>query len=126
MPRLTDAEKKVRGTAQKCRALKPRSKKVVSEEIQTIQQCLTDMQHNLVLAGQEIRTNGMYVEMQVTDNNGTLQTVKKINPAFKVQKEALSALKSLKRHLTLLREEESLAGAKEQQADESSEFERPA
>ena len=126
MPRLTEAEKEARGTARKYRALKPRTKKVIGAEIETIQQCLTDMQHNLVLAGQEIKTHGMYVELEVTDNNGTLQKVKKINPAFKVQKEALSALRSLKRHLTLLREEESLAGVKEQQDDERNEFERPA
>jgi hypothetical protein len=126
MPRLLESEKQAKGTARKCRALKPRSKKDINEEIKTIQQCLTDMQHNLVLAGQEIKQNGMYVEMEVTDNNGTLQKVKKINPAFKVQREALGALRGLKRHLQLLREEESAAGVKEQQANESNEFERPA
>jgi hypothetical protein len=36
-------------------------------------------------------------------------TTEKLNPAFKVQREAMSAMKSLKRALVLLREEETLA-----------------
>jgi hypothetical protein len=46
---------------------------------------------------------------RATNNRGEVVTTEKLNPAFKVQREAMSALKGLKRALVLLREEEELA-----------------
>jgi len=125
MAKLTDQEKKMKGTFRKVRALKPRGLKVIRAEIETVQQCITDMQYNLTEAGKAVRELGLMIETTITDNHGTAHVKKVVNPAINIQQKALSALKTLKRHMTLLQEEESLAGKKEteeQEADEWAEF----
>ena len=56
--------------------------------------------------------------MAVTNNKGGVVTTEKLNPAFKVQREAMSALKSLKRVLVLLHEEVQIALAAEKPVED--------
>ena len=120
--KLTEKQKKARGTHQQSRALVPRTIERVCEEIADLQTILADMRYTLGLALDEIRERGLMVKTRVLDSNGQAVRVQKVNPAFKVQREAMSAIRSLKRQLAGLREEEELAAAKVS-AEDFSEFE---
>src|SRR5258708_40104212 len=122
--KLTQREKNARRTAQRCRAVEARSLATIQQEIRELEQIITDMNFNLSLAMKSVKADGIFVELVVTDSNGAFQKTKKLNPAFKIQKEALNALKSLKRQLVLLREEQTQAQDKEKLADRFREFER--
>jgi ABC-type transporter Mla subunit MlaD len=115
MQKLTDAEKLARGTRQKSRAIKPRKRAEIRADIHNVQQCIQDMQHNLTEAAKEIRSLGMFVEVTVSDSSGTAHITRRLNPAFKVQKDAMTALRGLQRHLKMLREEEAAATVKDEE-----------
>lgn len=120
MQKLTEAEKAARGTSRKCRAIKPRKRAEIRSDLHNLYQCIQDMQHNLTEAAKEIRTLGMFIEVVSTDSSGTAHITRRLNPAFKVQKEAMTALRGLQRHVKLLREEEAAAtNTEEKKADES-------
>lgn len=110
--KLTERQKKARGTHQQSRALVPRTIEHVREEIADMQTILADMRYTLGLALDEIRERGLMVKTRVLNSNGQAVRVQKVNPALKVQREAMSAIRSLKRQLAGLREEEELAAAK--------------
>jgi hypothetical protein len=106
--KLTVAEKQARGTHQASRdAIRPIAE--VRAEIADSLECVDMMRDNLTMAAQGIKAKGMYLLSRATNNKGEVVTTEKLNPAFKVQREAMSVLKSLKRALVLLREEEELA-----------------
>jgi hypothetical protein len=123
MPHLTEAEKKARGTNQKCRAVTPRNLEIIRAELAGTQQALDDVRYVLSLTVREIRKHGLMVRATVLDSHGAPVKTKKVNPALKVQKDAMSSLRTLKRMVVLLREEEALAAAKENAASEFEEFE---
>src|SRR6266436_1564025 len=112
--KLTQSEKNSRGTAQRCRTLQARSLRVVRREIRELRRAISDVSFNLQLARQSVHDDGLLLELVVADSNGKLNRTKKLNPALKIQRESLSALKSLNRQLVLLHEEEAQAVAKEQ------------
>ncbi len=106
--KLTLGEKLAKGTLHKERvSIRPLAE--VQAEITEMLDNVEMMRANLTMAAQGIKTKGMYLLSRATNNKGEVVTTEKLNPAFKVQREAMSALKTLKRALTLLREEEQLA-----------------
>jgi len=125
MSRLTEAEKKARGTHKKCRTLVPRTLEIIRNEIADMEQATADMRYVLSLTVGEIHKKGLMVTLTVLDSHGAPVKVKKINPALKVQKDAMASLRSLKRMVILLREEETLAAATENTASEFEEFADP-
>ena len=125
MPCLTEAEKKARGTHKKCRTLVPRTLEIIRAELADTEQAIDDMRFALSLTVAEIRKHGLMVTMTVLDSHGAPVKVRKLNVAFKVQKDAMSSLRTLKRMATLLREEATLAATKENAASEFEEFADP-
>jgi hypothetical protein len=111
MPKLTESEKKQRGTLRKDRQAKPRRLEIIQREISDANQGMDDMRHNLSLAMTEIRLRGLMVKTKVLDSHGKPITTERVNPALKVYKEALAVIRSLKRYLILLQEEETQATA---------------
>lgn len=107
--KLTIAEKEARGTRQPCLDPKPRGLQEIREEMQDAIEGIAMMRANLTMAAQGIRSKGMYILSRATNNKGEVVTTERLNPAFKVQREAMAGLKTLKRALVLLREEEQLA-----------------
>lgn len=106
---LTVAEKEARGTREKHMDPKPRDLNEIREEIADALEGLGDMRANLKMAGQGIRSRGMYLPIKTTNNQGNTVEREALNPAFKVQREAMTAIKNIKRFIVLLREEEELA-----------------
>jgi hypothetical protein len=106
--KLTIAEKQARGTHQAIRD-SARPLEEIRDEIADSLEGVALMRANLTMAAQGIKTKGMYLLSRATNNKGEVVTTEKLNPAFKVQREAMSAMKSLKRALIILREEEELA-----------------
>ena len=80
------------------------------------------MMFNLKIARESVHSEGALIEVLVTSSNGNFEKTRRLNPSFKIQREALTALKSLNRQLLLLDEEKRVAEAKLQKAEESSEF----
>lgn len=115
--KLTIAEKQSRGTHQRVRDV-IRSVDAVQLEIADTEQGIQMMRDNLTMAAQGIKEKGMYLLSRATNNKGEVVTTEKLNPAFKVQREAMSALKSLKRALVLLQEEEQIALAAEKPVED--------
>jgi hypothetical protein len=120
--KLTQKEKNLRGTAQKCRAAEARSLRAIRKDIRELERLISDMNFNLDIARKSVRTEGALIEVLVTNSNGNFEKTRRLNPTFKIQRDALTALKSLNRQLTILREEETQARGKEQQANTRSEF----
>jgi hypothetical protein len=120
--KLTESAKKLRGTHRKSRVLVPRTLERIQSEILETEGLLGDIRFNLGLALDSIRKRGLTVKTVVLDSHGKPVKVEKINPALKIQREAVSSISSLKRQLVNLREEESLAAAKVSEED-FSEFE---
>jgi len=125
MSRLTEAEKKARGTHKKCRTLAPRTLEIIRAEIADMEQAIDDTRYTLSLTVAEIRKHGLMVTMTVLDSHGAPVKVKKLNAAFKVQKDAMASHRVMKRMVVLLREEEALAATKENAANEFEEFADP-
>jgi hypothetical protein len=119
----TDSEKKAKGTLQKCRVAAPRELADVQRDIDQTVEAIEMVRYNLSLAMTEIKQRGMFIAVTVTDSNGQHKTTEKLNPAFKIHRESVGALKSLDRHLTILREEEQKAVSQKVDDDEWSELE---
>jgi hypothetical protein len=118
---LTIAEKQARGTREKHMDPKPRDLAEIREEVADALEGLADMRANLKMAGQGIKSRGMYLPIKTTNNQGATVERDALNPAFKVQRDAMTAIKNIKRFLVLLREEEELAQRNEK--PEINEFE---
>src|ERR1700678_2110207 len=93
MSRLTEAEKKARGTHKKCRTLVPRTLEIIRAEIADMEQAIDDMRYTLSLTVGESR-----------------------------KKDAMASLRSLKRMVEFLREEEKLAEVKINREEAFEEF----
>jgi hypothetical protein len=120
--KLTESQKKARGTEQKSRAPVPRTVFAIRTEISDTEQAVDDLRYVMQIALGEIRKNKVMITTTALDSHGAPVKIRKINPAFKVHKDAMASLRSLKRMLDHLREEESLAVAKEQKESEHEEF----
>lgn len=120
--RLSIAEKEARGTRRADRDnIRPLPE--VQLEIEEALASLEDMRFNLREAGKAIRTEGVLIDVVSRNNGGQEVRTKKLNPACKLQKDMLGTIKSVKRALVLLREEEQLAQkAEKPEADEFAEL----
>jgi hypothetical protein len=106
--KLTVSEKQARGTNRSDRdPARPLSE--VRLEIDEALESLEDMRYNLREAGKAIRTEGVLIAVITRNNDNKEVRTKKLNPACKLQREMLTSIKSTKRQLVLLREEEQLA-----------------
>jgi len=106
--KLTQAEKDARGTLRTGRDVVRPLPEVRAEMTEALES-LEDMRFNLREAGKAIRREGVLIDIVTRNNGGSEVRTKKLNPACKLQKDMLSAIKSVKRALVLLREEEQLA-----------------
>jgi hypothetical protein len=120
--KLSDSEKKIRGTAQRCRARQARPLRVIKREMRELRRAIQDMIFNVRLARKCIRADGTLIEVLVTNSNGGFEKTRKLNPSFKIQMDAMTALKSLNRQMDFLSDELDAAEAKQQKAEEFSEF----
>jgi hypothetical protein len=94
-------------------AVKTKKKQVKpaeTSEIQDVTEALEAMRTNARLAAADIAKRGLTIKTKVTDNNGKLNTVERVNPMVKIQREALRSISSLKRQLAVLQEEEQNNG----------------
>lgn len=104
-PNVAKSVKVLKGTLRKSKTGAPRSAADVEQDITDTREAIAAMHTNLRMATADILENGMTVETTVTDSHGKAVTAQRINPAFKVQREALAALRSFKRYLVILEEE---------------------
>jgi len=120
--KLSEKEKAVRGTAQRCRAREARSLRVIRREIRELRRVISDMTFNLQLARKSVQADGVLIEVLVANSNGRFEKSQRLNPAFRIQAHALTALKSLNRQMDFLYEEREAAEATKQRAEQFSEF----
>lgn len=76
-----------------------------AQELADAQTALDAMRQNLKLATAEIAEKGLLVTTQIADSHGKFTTVERINPAIKVQREALRTIGVLKRQIEQLQKE---------------------
>jgi hypothetical protein len=120
--KLSEREKKNKGTAQRCRAREARSPRVIRREMRDLRLVIKDMVFNVKLARKCIRVDGTLIEVLITNSNGEFEKSRKLNPSFKIQMDAMTALKSLNRQMDFLSEELDAAEAKQKKTEEFSEF----
>jgi hypothetical protein len=106
--KLTVEEKQARGTHQPCRDF-ARGLDEIRQEVSEVLESLEDMRYNLREAGKAIRKEGVLIPVITRSNDNKEVRTKKLNPACKLQREMLVSIKSAKRALVLLRDEESQA-----------------
>jgi len=117
--RLTDDEKRQRGTWQAARAAPVRDLATVQADIAEVGQLIADLRVTARSAADSIKRLGAIVPT----GRGALEKGKgcKPNPGVRIQTAALEGIQRLKRDLTFLREEEKAALAAV--APEGDEFE---
>jgi hypothetical protein len=120
--KLSEREKKARGTAQRCRAREARTLRVIRRQMRELRGVISDMAYNLELSRKSLRADGCLIEVLVANSNGRLEKTRRLNPALKIQTDALKALKSLNRQMDFLCEEREAAEANQKKSDEFSEF----
>jgi hypothetical protein len=89
-------------------------------ELEDAREALEAMKQNMRQATQQIAEQGLMVTTQIADSHGKFTEVQRVNPAVKVQREAMRAIASLKRQISALQEE--INEATKQQEEEKSEF----
>jgi hypothetical protein len=119
MPHKLSVEQKLlSGTLRKHREAPPstsRTPESVKKDIADVREGIAAMHQNLRLATADILKKGMSVTTVLTDSHGKTFSAERANPAFKVQRDALAALRSFKKYLAIL--EAELAAAED--ADDS-------
>ncbi len=119
--RMTKKEKELNGTLRKAREEARTKPSDPHSELQDAREALEAMKQNMRQATQEISAKGLMVATQISDSHGKFTEVQRINPAVKVQREALRAISSLKRQILQL-EEEINEREKNKQEHEDEEF----
>jgi hypothetical protein len=114
--RMTDTEKRQRGTFQSAKATKVRGLADVQADIAQAQETLESLQLTAREAAKSIRKLGVVVPT----GRGATSTVKP-NPCVRIQSWSLGAIRTMQRDLVFLREEEELAQSLEK--PEHNEFE---
>jgi hypothetical protein len=112
---LTTAEKQARGTHERCKD-RTRSLETILAEVSEVEESLDDMQFNLREAGKAIRSEGVLIDV-VARSSGQEVRTKKLNPACKLQRDMLSAIKSVRRALVILGDEQERAQPKTVEID---------
>lgn len=116
--KLSEREKRLRGTTQRCRVRGPRALSVIESDLREARKVIEDLQFNLATARKCVRDEGCLVETTVTNSHGHFEKVRRLNPAFKVQHDAVKLLKSFNRQLQLLTDERELALVERQKSKE--------
>src|SRR5260370_19600330 len=93
--KLTEKEKAVRGTAQRCRAHKTRTLRVIRCEIRELRRLISDMAFNVELARKSLRADGFLIEMLLADTHCKHEKNRRLNPTFQIKTDRLHALKCL-------------------------------
>ncbi len=104
--RKTKKEKELLGTLRKAREEARTKPSDPQSELQDAREALEAMRQNMRQATLQITAKGLMVTTQIADSHGRKFTeVQRLNPAVKVQREAMRAIKSLKRQIVELEEE---------------------
>jgi len=103
--RKTKKQKELLGTLRKAREEARTKPSDPQSELQDAREALEAMKQNMRQATQQIAEKGLMVATQIADSHGKFTEVQRLNPAVKVQREAMRAIKSLKRQIAELEEE---------------------
>jgi hypothetical protein len=120
--RKSKALKELHGTLRKAREAARTKPSDPQTELEDAREALESMKQNMRQATQQIAENGLMVLTQIADTHGKFKGVLRLNPAVKVQREAMRAIKSLKRQIAELQEEINEQEKSKQQEEERSEF----
>jgi len=120
--RKTKKEKELFGTLRKAREEARTKPSDPQSELQDAREALEAMKQNMRQATQQIAENGLMVVTQISDSHGKFTEVQRVNPALKVQREAMRAIKSLKRQIAELQEEINEQEKSKQQEEDAEEF----
>lgn len=101
----TTEQKRKQGTLKKRREATRKKSANPTTELQDACEALLAMQQNLKLATAAIAKKGLMISTMVADSHGKLCKVERLNPALKVQREAMRAITSLKKQIENLEEE---------------------
>ena len=113
--RKTRREKELAGTLRKAREEARTKPSDPKSELEDSREALAAMKQNMRQATQQIAEKGLMVTTQIADSHGKFTEVLRVNPAVKVQREAMRAIKSLKRQIVELQEEIKAMPVSEQQ-----------
>lgn len=120
--RKSNAHKELHGTLRKAREAARTKPSDPQTEMEDAREALEAMRLNMRQATQQIAENGLMVPTQIADTHGKFKEVLRLNPAVKVQREAMRAIKSLKRQIAELEEEINEHENKKQEQEDASEF----
>lgn len=114
-PRKTKREKELNGTLRKDREAARTKPSDPRSELEDAREALEAMKQNMRQATQLLAEKGLMVTTQIADSHGKFTDVQRVNPAVKVQREAMRAIKSLKKQIAELEEESKAMPVAEQQ-----------
>jgi uncharacterized protein GlcG (DUF336 family) len=120
--RKSKREKELYGTLKKSREAARTKPSDPQTEMEDAREALEAMKQNMRQATQQIAESGLMVTTQIADSHGKFTDVQRVNPAVKVQREAMRAIKSLKRQIAELQEEINEQEKNKQQAEDAEEF----
>lgn len=121
-PRKSSKEKEARGTLRKAREHQRPRAADPQAELEDAREALEAMRQNLRMATAELRERGLMVQTTITDSHGKPVVVERLNPALKVQREAMRAITSLKKQIQQLEEETQQKKQAEEDSEEWKEF----
>ena len=113
---LTAREKDARGTRDRSKE-RTRALAIILAEVAEAEESLDDMQFNLSEAGKAIRRQGVLIDVVARNSSGQEVRTKKLNPACKLQRDMLSTIKSVRRALVILADEQERARPKAVEID---------
>lgn len=113
---LTAGEKDARGTRDRSKE-RTRAIAIILAEVAEVEESLNDMQFNLREASKAIRREGVLIDVVARNSSGQEVRTKKLNPACMLQRDMLSAIKSARRALVILADEQERAQPKAAEID---------
>jgi thymidylate kinase len=124
MQRLTDYQKKLRGTFQPSRAAKAKTSAEIEIAVAEMEELISALMLVLDRAKESVKTLG--VESTVTARNNANETTVqlKLNPAVKIVLDTPAKVRLARRELAALNEELAEARDTESHADEPNKFDR--
>jgi hypothetical protein len=104
--RKLKSDKQHKGTLRKSREAKRAAKTSNPQsELEDAREALAAMRQNLRLSTAELAARGLLIKTAVLDHHGKATVAERINPAVRVQREALKSIASLKKQIAVLEEE---------------------
>ncbi|MFZ3265763.1 MAG: hypothetical protein WA172_17280 [Terriglobales bacterium] len=120
--RLTDTEKKLRGTFQPSRAARVRTIPEIEATIAESNGLIASLTFVLTEAQQSVEKDGIRITTVTRDNANRTVESSKLNPAVRLLLEIPNKIRAARREITLLSEELETALQKEREANEPDEF----